>query len=293
MKIKSLDQYSHPRNFPFWIQRNQHDTRNMPSLHVHNFVELIYVAEGQATHLFQDISYEMQAGDVFIINPGEKHGYVTENDQRIEIINCLFEPGFIPTSLLSELRISDSLDFFYVQPFLNGDARFNHKLNLRGKASEKTQSILEELHWEISRQGPGFQALIQLRMTELFILLSRIYNERKNNSGSRSPSELIVHRICGYVERHYNRKITLSSLSELFHIGVRQLNRQFNRHTGSSVIEYVHKIRLEKAKRLLAETDEIITVVAEKVGYEDTAFFSKLFTREVGCSPGKYRDENR
>lgn len=293
MRIKSMKQYSHPSDFPFWIQRNLHDVRDMPDIHTHEFVELIYVAEGRATHLFQDIFYEIQTGDVFIINPGERHGYALKEDQQIVVVNCLFEPDFIPHSLLSDLRISDSLDFFYVQPFLNGHSRFYHKLNLRGEAADKTRGILEELHQELDRRQPGYQAMIQLRMTELFILLSRYYKDRKNKADSRSPKELLVRRICGYVERHYNQKITLSNLSGLFHIGVRQLNRLFNQYTGSSVIEYVHRIRMEKAKRLLTDTDEKVNVVAEMVGYGDPAFFNKLFVREAGCPPGQYREENR
>ncbi|MDF2660339.1 MAG: helix-turn-helix protein [Paenibacillus sp.] len=293
MLIKSLNQYKHPRNFPFWIQRNRHDERDMPHLHIHEFVELIYVASGRATHLFQDISYEIGEGDVFIINPGEKHGYVVGAGQSIQVINCLFEPGFIPMYLLRELSLSDRLDFFYVQPFLNGDARFYHKLKLRGETADKTKGILEELHQEMQQQKPGYQALVQLRMTELFILLSRYYNERNTNIGMPSSSELLVRRVCGYVERHYDQKITLPLLSELFYIGVRQLNRQFNRHLGTSVIGYVQRIRMERAKRLLVETDEKINQIAELVGYEDAASFSRTFTREVGCPPGKYREQSR
>lgn len=293
MRIKSMNQYSHPRDFPFWIQRNRHNVRDMPAIHSHEFIELIYVAEGRGTHLFQDIFYEVRAGDVFVINPGERHGYSLEEDQEIAVVNCLFEPGFMPTLLLRELRISDSLDFFYVQPFLNEDVRFHHKLNLRGEAADKTGRILEEIHQEMDRQNPGFQAMIQLRMTELFILLSRFYKERKNKTDSGSSKELLVRRICGYVERHYSQKITLSTLSELFYIGPRQMNRLFNQFMGASVIDYVHRVRMEKAKRLLTDTDEKVTVVAEMVGYGDPAFFNKLFVREAGCPPGKYREENR
>ncbi|WP_409344668.1 helix-turn-helix domain-containing protein [Paenibacillus sp. MBLB4367] len=293
MEKKSMNLYAYPGDFPFWIQRNRHDIRDMPGMHTHEFVELIYVTEGRATHLFQDISYEIRAGDVFVINPGEMHGYAGEPDQHIEIVNCLFEPGFIQTSLLRELNISDSLDFFYVQPFFQKETRFHHKLNLRGTEAADIMDILEHIHAEMGRRRPGFRPLIQLKMIELFILLSRYYNERKTNAGSVPPGELLVLRVCGYVDRHYNEKLTLPLFSELFHIGVRQLNRYFNRYVGCSVIEYVHRIRMEKAKRLLAETGEKIVVVAEMVGYEDPAFFSKLFTRTVGFSPGKYREANR
>lgn len=88
MLVKSLAHYKHPGNFPFWIQRNRHDQRSMPLVHTHDFVELIYVECGQATHLFQDTSYEISQGDIFMINPGEKHGYVA-----CESLRCMPEGG--------------------------------------------------------------------------------------------------------------------------------------------------------------------------------------------------------
>lgn len=293
MEIKTMSYYKHPRDFPFWIKRNRHDKHDIPPLHGHEFVELIYVESGQATHLFQDISYEVRAGDIFIINPGEVHGYAIQDGQQIIVTNCLFDPGFIPTSLLRELRLSDALDFFYVQPFLNKEARFHHKLNLRGSIEDVVRSGLKELHQELLQARPGYQAVVQLRMTELFILLSRYCTEEQRTKGGSASSELLVQRMCGYVERHYDQRITLSTLSELFHIGVRQLNRLFHRHKGSTVIEYVHRVRVEKAKRLLVDTDEKMNVVSEMVGYEDVAFFSKLFARVTGTTPGKYREQHR
>lgn len=293
MLVKSLAHYKHPDNFPFWIQRNRHDQRSMPLLHTHEFVELIYVECGQATHLFQDTSYEINKGDIFMINPGEKHGYIVTEGQTIEVINCLFHPDFIASYVLRELRLGDSLDFFYVQPFLNREIRFNHKLNLGAAGADKTQDILEELHREMTQQDSGYQALVQLRMTELFILLSRYYNKGKHKPQIPSPNELLVRRVCGYVERHYNQKITLPMLSKLFYVGERQLNRHFNRYRGTSVYEYVQFIRIEKAKRLLIDTDDIMSVVAHRVGYEDAASFGRLFVRQCGCSPGKYREQNR
>jgi YesN/AraC family two-component response regulator len=50
---------------------------------------------------------------------------------------------------------------------------------------------------------------------------------------------------------------------------------------------------VEKAKRLLVDTDEKMNVVSEMVGYEDVAFFSKLFARVTGTTPGKYREQHR
>ncbi|GAA3409863.1 AraC family transcriptional regulator [Paenibacillus hodogayensis] len=293
MRKKSMDLYSHPENFPFWIQRNRHDIRDLPALHIHEFVEMVFVVEGRGTHLFQDIQYEIREGDVFIINPGEAHGYGLQEGESIEVLNCLFEPDGIPATLLREMQATESMDFFYVQPFLNKEARFYHKLNLRGSDAASVTAILEELLAEMQQQRHGFRTLIRMKLIGLFILLSRYYKERQQSSDKVSRSEILVQRVRGYVERHFSEKLTLPLLTELFHIGVRQLNRNFHKYVGCSVVEYIHHVRIQKAQRLLVDTDEKLAVVSAWVGYEDTSFFSKLFARKVGCSPGKYREEHR
>lgn len=293
MRKKSMDLYSHPKGFPIWIQRNRHDTRDLPALHIHDFVEMIFVVEGRGMHLFQDIQYEIKEGDVFIINPGEAHGYSLKEGESIEILNCLFEPECMPTALLREMQVSEAMDFYYVQPFLNKETRFYHKLNLRGSDAAATQSILDSILMEMGQRRVGYQQLIQLKMIELFILLSRYYRERKDSVTKTAPGEILVQRVRGYVERHYVEKLSLPLLTELFHIGPRQLNRYFNRYAGCSVIDYIHQVRIHRAKWLLADTDEKIAVISEMVGYEDTSFFSKLFNRNVGRSPGKYREDHR
>ena len=128
-------------------------------------------------------------------------------------------------------------------------------------------------------------------MIDLMILLSRNLDDYKSGMTAHSnKNELLVRRIAGYVERYYNQKISIAMLCKLFHLSERQLYRQFNRYMSCSVIDYVQQIRMEKAKQLLAETDEIIPSVAIAVGYEDASFFSSLFMRKIGCSPGKYRE---
>lgn len=75
----------------------------------------------------------------------------------------------------------------------------------------------------------------------------------------------------------------MSGLSE------RSFKRRFQKATGMTPIQYVHTLRLEEAKQLLESTDMSIEAIAGEVGYEDMSFFSRLFRREVGLTPGQYR----
>ncbi|MFD1675278.1 AraC family transcriptional regulator [Alicyclobacillus fodiniaquatilis] len=281
--------------FPFWIMRTVHDSENTPGVHGHDFIELVYVVSGASQHIFEQERYELRAGDVFIINPGEVHNYSVEPGQEIEIINCLFLPHLIKDSLLRELEISQSMDYFYVHPFLDQTERFHHRLNLTGADAVRVLNILQNMMHEMEFQQVGYPTLIRLQMVELLVTLSRYYRLSSQQAlpCNESNHAMTVVRICGYLERNYDQKITLNQLSELFHISTRQLNRMFKQETGLSVIEKVHQIRLEKAKALLVETNEKVISVASLVGYDDPAFFSRLFSRQIGCSPSHYRAQTR
>lgn len=279
--------------FPFWIQRFIHDYENAPPIHGHEFIELIYIVDGEAEHVFEGELYEINTNDVFIINPGESHTFHINPGKRIEIINCLFLPNLIKNTWLKELGVSESMDYFYIHPFLDKQDRFHHRLNLRGDDAIRALSSLKGMTKEFETKRTGYSTFIRLQLVELLILLSRNYSEKEKAVNSLSKNyerHMLIRRVCGYLERHHDQKIYILTLCELFNISRRHLNRIFKLETGLTVIEMVHKIRIEKAKHLLTYSDEKIISIATMVGYDDPAFFSRLFRRSVGCSPGKYRE---
>jgi AraC-like DNA-binding protein len=200
-------------------------------------------------------------------------------------------PSLIQEGLLRELGISRSMDFFYVQPFLDKEERFHHRLNLSGHYAATLLAILESMMDEFDHRNPGFDTIIRLKMIELQIFLSRNYNlyQTKRQDVYYGEREVMARRIRGYLERNYGEKITLTSLINVFNISERKLNRLMKEQLGLSVIELLHQIRIEKAKHLLEGQEEKVIHVASMVGYEDPAFFSRLFRRMVGCPPGSYR----
>jgi len=72
-------------------------------------------------------------------------------------------------------------------------------------------------------------------------------------------------------------------------IAERSLKRRFAAATGSTVIGYVQNLRIEEAKRLLETGDSSSDEIATAVGYENPAFFRKLFKRSTGLTAGQYR----
>ena len=73
----------------------------------------------------------------------------------------------------------------------------------------------------------------------------------------------------------------------------RSFKRRFKRATGYSPIAYVQHLRIEEAKRRLERTDEPVDEISWAVGYEDPAFFRRLFKRITQITPGAYRRKFR
>ena len=291
MRNKLLSSAFMKEDFPFRIMRIEQGTA---SEHDHEFVELVYVVRGGGRHLFEGEEYDIRAGDVFIINPGESHAYAVRPGEKMEIFNCLFLPSLLPDSLLRGLGVTTEMDYFYVHPFLQSEQRFNHRLNLQGEDAERALGLLEGMLAEFAAGATGYAAVIRLMLLELLLLLSRYY---KQNSAARGgmPSvreqerTMTARRVYGYMERHFDKKLSVESLAELFNVSARHLNRIMKNHYGKSVVDVLHEIRIGRAKRLLLETDEKVIAIAMAVGYDDPSFFTRLFQRHVGCSPGKFR----
>jgi AraC-like DNA-binding protein len=276
--------------FPFWVNRS---VQGSIEEHGHDFVELVYIVKGRGLHRFKGIDYDIQSGDVFIINPGETHAYILEEGERMEIVNCLFMPSFITDTWLRELEISDSMDYFYVHPFLTSDTRFNHRLNLYGQDAASVLELLDNMIREIMHKSKCYRTIIRLQLIELLLLLSRYYSLMQAKHSVVSPRQLdgvmISRRVYGYLERNFDSKITLQSLADLFNLSTRHLNRLMRQEFGKSTVDILQDIRIGRAKQLLKDSDVKVITVAMMVGYEDSSFFSKLFYRHTGYWPNQYR----
>ncbi|WP_136658776.1 helix-turn-helix domain-containing protein [Nitratireductor sp. XY-223] len=92
-----------------------------------------------------------------------------------------------------------------------------------------------------------------------------------------------------WLAQHFRNEHAVSDVSKAAEIPERSLKRRFKAATGSTLIAYVQNLRIEEAKRLLETSNIIADEIAALVGYENPAFFRRLFKRCTGITPGAYR----
>ena len=96
-------------------------------------------------------------------------------------------------------------------------------------------------------------------------------------------------RMANYIERLYAQDLTPQVISERFFINQSYAARVFRRDMGMSMTQYLRKVRLDNAKRLLRNTTISVGSIALNVGCADANYFTRIFTREVGMTPTEYR----
>ena len=121
----------------------------------------------------------------------------------------------------------------------------------------------------------------------LTLLMQESWHPEAVRAGSAKRQNL--QEIKDYLDAHYGEKITLDALAEQFYINKFYLTRVFKEQFGQTVTGYLMQLRITRAKRLLRFSDKNIEVIAQECGMSDANYFSRIFKKVEGTTPGQYR----
>lgn len=109
--------------------------------------------------------------------------------------------------------------------------------------------------------------------------------------GQKNHPDDVIRKVQEYIEKQIQEKITVDELSDRFAVGRRSLERRFKQATGNTVQEYIHRIKIEAAKRNFENSRKNINEVMYDVGYTDTKAFRTMFKKITGLTPIAYRNK--
>jgi transcriptional regulator GlxA family with amidase domain len=109
--------------------------------------------------------------------------------------------------------------------------------------------------------------------------------------GQKNHKDLAIIKAQEYIEKNVQEKITLDELADLTALGRRSFERRFKQATNNSVLEYIHRVKIEAAKRSFESSRKNINEVMFDVGYTDTKAFRSIFKKITGLTPVEYRNK--
>lgn len=109
--------------------------------------------------------------------------------------------------------------------------------------------------------------------------------------GQKNHSDAAIKKAQEYIEQHISEKITVDELADLVAVGRRSFERRFKQATNNSVLEYIHRIKIEAAKRSFETSRKNMNEVMFDIGYTDTKAFRTVFKKVTGLTPIEYRNK--
>ena len=160
------------------------------------------------------------------------------------------------------------------------------------RADESIQHIFSDLYTVQDSLRMGY---LRLKVLELLLYLSQVDLSRMQASHPYFQRSVVekIHRMKADLCRRPGERVTLSQLSQQYHLSETTIKRCFKAIYGDSLYSFLKTYRLQKGSVLLRTTDKSILDIALDVGYENPSKFIAAFKKQFGTTPARYRRDRR
>ena len=237
--------------------------------HAHEFCELLFIVEGNGTITANGKQKPFKRGDIVIYDPGVEHFEQSRGKDAI-LIYFFAVDMFKITDLQEGHLMPPGYDFIY-----NTGERFDEFLTM-------FKNIIYECKHTKAFFGEIASCLAKVTMLGVLRTANRTENELSKNNKT-------VEKAVEYINNNYSKNISLETVAEQCYVDKYHLSHMFTKALGVSVGKFIKDLKIAKAKRLLETTSYTVSVIAEKTGFDDSSYFSRMFKSAVGCSPLQYR----
>ena len=258
----------------------------LSQLHIHDFVEVSIVTAGRGVHRTPDGCNECNPGDTYIIGAGVPHAYfAAEDGDRPTVCNLVFDPADL---FDGEAADPDSPRYCYG---LFREDPLTVYVMLTSRTLEDVERTVTRMEKELDRRRPEWEMAVKSYLVNLLIMMGRYASQREQPATAPRPKErLLAMTVMRTVMEHYSdQNLTLESIADSLYISKSYLCRIFSRVTGESFGDYLRRVRLEQACRLLRDTELTAEQIVYACGLRDIPTFYRVFKSRMGMTPNAYR----
>jgi AraC-like DNA-binding protein len=253
---------------------------DMQTKHCHSQYEIYYLLSGDRNYFIHDRVYKVQKGDLILVNSNVLHktvdGFSDSHERMLIEFDMSFFDGFLVN--YNDLKLLDAFN------------RDSNLLRLEDLEKKQLENCLFKIIQESKENNIDKNIALKVYLLELLVIINKFHNKISTMEFDH-PSELHkkISEVINYINVNYMYDIGLESAAGRFFISTAHLSRAFKRVTGFTFVEYLNNFRIKEAQKLLAETAISISEVGEKVGYQNSTHFGRVFKSITGSSPRDYR----
>ncbi|WP_456088399.1 AraC family transcriptional regulator [Parabacteroides sp.] len=235
-----------------------------------DYAMLIYCTDGKGLYHIHGKTYQIEKNQYIIIPPYVPYGFEADVNDPWTIYWIHFRG-----------KLVDSFLFPNPSPqIIQSDERSRQQVRI---------SLFEETYNSFA-MGYIKEYLSYSSMCLYTFLSTFIFQEQFRHIGAPTHNEISFSmRVIYYLQEHVEANLTLKDLAEYFKYSESHFSTLFQKETGTSPINYFTRLKIQKACQYIELTNMKLNEIAMRLGFEEQAYFSRVFTKVMGISPSAYR----
>ena len=173
----------------------------------------------------------------------------------------------------------------YLNPLAEGKAQVTTQLP--ASITGQMEKIFQEIYDDYCHDK-GNWLMIKANLLRFYASLFQndliLYRQQEDSAQMR-----LLLDIAHYMQTHYNEKLSLKELGQVFHMSPKYFSVFFQKHFSRNLTEYLTSIRIECAKKMLVESDADMELISQQEGFSSSSYFIRMFRKSLGLTPGQYR----
>lgn len=231
--------------------------------------QLIYMVGGQGTFTFKNKETAVHSGQIVVYAPNDPQHY--------------------------SFSANDATEAYWIHFTGNHAKNYLQQCGLLGSGIqtvgqlEEAGTLFRKMIHELNTNKPLSEQMTTAYLLNLFALLGRSLH----NTGNRRKvdSHADINRIVEIMHENYSQQLLVTELAKTCNLSLFRFIHKFKEVTATTPVKYLTGIRINEAKKMLAETSLHVREVAAIVGYENPLYFSRVFGHVVGIPPSQYKEQ--
>lgn len=286
-------------NFPVDINRREitkHGSEKFPCMnyldryhnnscpwHWHDELELGYVKQGSIIVCINDMQFVLHEGEGIFVNTRVLHAYSGYENKE-----CLFPNVLFRASLIYGIKESIFWEK-YLSPLMESVSLSYIILKSENPWQKKVLHAVETIFEVLIKEDYGYEFIVRANLSEVMALIFQNCSEQMTKKSQNKTEINRIRKMLSYIQENYMKSIQIQDIADSASISKRECLRCFQQVIKTSPKQYIIDLRIRKAKELLSETNMQLLEICEACGFQDQSYFTKMFRKITGITPGKWR----
>ena len=252
------------------------------SPHWHDEAELTLVTRGSCTYQIHLNTYDVESGDILFVPPAVLHSITASPQSGMCSETYVFHMNFLGANSADVCAVR------YLTPLTNQTLALPSLIGRSHPVYADMLEIFQKISRVYEEMPAGYELLLRSFLLQAVVILLPYADEKTVHSPLETEHTFKLKLVLEYIGEHYAEELTISDLSRICYFSEYHFMRFFKKYVGTSCLEYIKNLRLEKAAEQFAQGEKSVLDTALSCGFGNLSYFYREFKKKYGMTPKKF-----